>query len=296
MIGIAFVNFWSEGMITGKVEQLRSEGFAVRVADNSRSYPLAEERVAMPYNAGFGGGCNRAAESFRSGVDTVCFHNPDAEISVDAIRGLVERLWHQRAPGVIAPAERVGPLLRPAGYRYPSVVREMAIAVGRNLGPRRQMGSGSAAGRERVASVAGRRFGSGALLVVDRAAHVEIGGFDERYFMYGEDLDYWHRMQTAGRSAEFAAEIVVDHRMGTGSPLEAAKREILRWLGVELFSQVHRGHWLPLRLVHRAALTLLRQEGGRLADGVGPLWRQGLRPVEVSARLRPGLASGTLLA
>jgi N-acetylglucosaminyl-diphospho-decaprenol L-rhamnosyltransferase len=54
-------------------------------------------------------------------------------------------------------------------------------------------------------------FASGAALVVRRSAWDAVGGFDERYFMYGEDLDLGLRLRLAGWRSGVVAHARVEH-------------------------------------------------------------------------------------
>jgi N-acetylglucosaminyl-diphospho-decaprenol L-rhamnosyltransferase len=54
-------------------------------------------------------------------------------------------------------------------------------------------------------------FGSGAALVVRRDDWRQLGGFDRRYFMYGEDLDLGLRLWLAGRRVGVVPEARVEH-------------------------------------------------------------------------------------
>ena len=54
-------------------------------------------------------------------------------------------------------------------------------------------------------------FASGAALVVRRSAWDDAGGFDERYFMYGEDLDLSLRLRLAGWGIGVEPAAAVDH-------------------------------------------------------------------------------------
>jgi GT2 family glycosyltransferase len=133
---------------------------------------------------------------------------------------------------------------------------------------------------------ANRRFGSGALLTVTRDAYLDVGGFDERYFLYGEDLDLWHRLRIAGRACCFAPDVVADHAEKGGSEMSATRRELMRKLGVELFVELHgRSPWQAYRLVHRIARSRLR-ETGDLGTLVAERWRRGDRPSSVLAAVR----------
>lgn len=52
---------------------------------------------------------------------------------------------------------------------------------------------------------------AGMLLVIDRAAYRQIGGFDERYFLYCEDCDLCARLYAAGFALELDRTVHVVH-------------------------------------------------------------------------------------
>jgi len=52
---------------------------------------------------------------------------------------------------------------------------------------------------------------AGMLLVIDRAAYRQIGGFDERYFLYCEDCDLCARLYVAGFALEVDRSVHVVH-------------------------------------------------------------------------------------
>jgi GT2 family glycosyltransferase len=52
---------------------------------------------------------------------------------------------------------------------------------------------------------------AGMLLVIDREAYRQIGGFDERYFLYCEDCDLCARLYVAGFVLEFDRTVSVIH-------------------------------------------------------------------------------------
>ncbi|WP_029113860.1 glycosyltransferase [Mycobacterium sp. URHB0044] len=76
----------------------------------------------------------------------------------------------------------------------------------------------------------------GACLAVNRDAWDAIGGFDEEFFVYGEETDWQNRARAAGWTIHLADEMGADHRgesdEGHGAPLEASERgrvyELLR--------------------------------------------------------------------
>jgi GT2 family glycosyltransferase len=57
----------------------------------------------------------------------------------------------------------------------------------------------------------------GAFLMVRREALEKTGGMDERYFLYGEDIDFCMAVRAAGWRVVYYPEAVVTHRKGASS-------------------------------------------------------------------------------
>lgn len=70
--------------------------------------------------------------------------------------------------------------------------------------------------------------GAGALLLVKRDVLEEIGGWDENYFFYGEDLDLCYRIKQAGYKIVFHPKAEVVHYKGASSGLRKESRDIAR--------------------------------------------------------------------
>ena len=63
-----------------------------------------------------------------------------------------------------------------------------------------------------------RDWVSGAALVVRRTVFEEVGGFDERYFMYFEDVDLCERICRAGHEIHYIPGVRVEHLGGGSQP------------------------------------------------------------------------------
>jgi GT2 family glycosyltransferase len=136
-------------------------------------------------NLGFGGGCRRGARE--TTADLLFFLNPDA-----------------------VPADGCLDALRAAAATHPEWGAWQALVT--QAGGERVNSAGNPvhflgfawAGRhdDAVAAIPSEPHAvptaSGAALVVRREAWDAIGGFDERYFMYGEDVDLSLRLRLAG--------------------------------------------------------------------------------------------------
>ena len=126
--------------------------------------------------------------------------NPDAVVRpgcLDALRAAAERhpdwaAW--QALVVLEGSERVntaGNLVHWLGFGWSGGLDEPVAAV---------------PAEERTVG-----FASGAALVVRRDAWEAAGGFDARYFMYGEDLDLSLRLRIAGHEVGVIPSAVVEH-------------------------------------------------------------------------------------
>ena len=70
----------------------------------------------------------------------------------------------------------------------------------------------------------------GAVLLLRREAVDEVGGFDERFFMFSEETDLCYRMRAAGWTVEFCPDAEFSHVGGASTRLEWGRmyREQLR--------------------------------------------------------------------
>jgi GT2 family glycosyltransferase len=59
---------------------------------------------------------------------------------------------------------------------------------------------------------------SGACFMTPAARWRDFGGFDEKYFMYMEDVDYCEQIMRAGGSVSYTTDTVVTHLEGAGRP------------------------------------------------------------------------------
>jgi GT2 family glycosyltransferase len=122
--------------------------------------------------------------------------------------------------------------------------------LGRALGARRLLGTGWAravARRSTVLADHAQRVPSAPVFVeslaatavlVRRVAFEEVGGFDPRYFLYGEDLDLCRRLRLAGWQLVAVPEVFATHASG-GSAESSWARETSWWRGTMQFA----GRW-----------------------------------------------------
>src|SRR3954469_24613447 len=149
-------------------------------------------------NLGFAAGCHAGAGA--SSAPLLLFLNPDAV----------------PAPGCVD-ALRACAAARPGWGAWQALVTMAGGRVVNTAGNEAHFLGFGWAGRcgEPVTAIAPEPaevgFASGAALVVRREAWDAAGGFDERYFMYGEDLDLCLRLRLAGWGIGIEPRAVVEH-------------------------------------------------------------------------------------
>lgn len=205
--------------------EARSGRAQVWVVDNASadgSAELVAERfgwarlVASEENLGFGRAVNLVAE--RTSSEWLVIANADIALRPGALDALLEAGARDLEAGAVAPR-----LVLPGGstqhsvFAFPTIPYSILLATGAfRL---------SATVADRLAFVGhwnkerSRRvpWAVGALLLVRRRAWDDAGGFDERQWMYAEDLDLGWRLKQAGWATRYEPRALVDHEHGAAT-------------------------------------------------------------------------------
>jgi len=84
---------------------------------------------------------------------------------------------------------------------------------------------------------------SGACMFARRAAIDQVGGMDETYFMFNEDVDWCHAMKDAGWSVDFVPSAEVTHHIGASKERVADRVILERHRGmIHYFRKYHRSN------------------------------------------------------
>lgn len=218
-------------------------------------------------NLGYGTAVNRTvaqlsdqlAEGDEAWIDDwVIVANPDVQWGPGSIDALLEAAT--RWPG----AGALGPLIRdpdgsvyPSARHLPSLIRGSMHAV---LGPLWPSNPWTAAYRQERLEPSERPVGwlSGSCLLVRRSAFNQVGGFDERYFMYMEDVDLGDRLGKAGWLSVYVPSAEVLHHKGHSTGRDPASHLAAHHRSTYIFlADRHAGWWrAPLRWVLRGSLAV----------------------------------------
>lgn len=190
------------------------------VVDNQSNDGSAQAAVRFPRvrvldagaNRGFAAACNLGFRE--SDGDMVLLLNPDTVVPPGAVDGLVRQFWSHSDVAVVGPrlvdgegrpelsfGEMISPLVE---WRQKRLVKGLERKDSSVL--------------KRVDEMTRREqwpdWVSGACLLVKRADAEAVGLFDERYFMYLEDVDFCAAIRARGRRVLFVPTVEITHLRG----------------------------------------------------------------------------------
>ena len=232
-------------------------------------------------NEGFGRANNRAARESRG--ELLLFMNTDVVLYADALELLVEEMRAHPETGA------AGPALRTPSDGYQA-------SYGGRTGFFTELSKKGLLNRLRTRALRRHRrrrevgWVSGAFLIVRRQAFLDVGGFDEGYFLYFEDIDLCERLRKAGRRVVFLPAATSLHRGGaTTSARPLRSRVEYRKSQLRFYRKHATGLSLfLLKLYIRLTLAGLSLSGAFLRETDGPALRR-----ELAEALREDREPGT---
>lgn len=199
-------------------------------------------------NLGFGAANNRAMERARG--EFFLLLNTDAFPEADALRELLEAARRYPRAAVLAPR-----ILNEDGSRqktiwpFPTPLHNWLENTGlawfaRRFAPHLSQNHSPDAEGEVP-------WATGACLLVRRAVYEQIGGFDERFWMYAEETDWQKTMRAADWQIVFVPAAVVTH-LGGASGIGNTRVAVEFFRSQERYTRKH--HGVLGLLASRAAL------------------------------------------
>ena len=214
MIGIVVVNYASHRLLALNLGGLAVEGLAARVivvdnfsdaAERGQITRLAQqhgwELVAMPDNRGFGAAVNAgAARAAAMGCDSLLVLNPDAVVTAEVVEALRQQVVRE-------PTALVSPRIVDSTGAVVFQGTELLLADGQMRGLGRRPAHLNP--RERA-----QLWLTGACMAVSLELFTRLGGYDESYFLYWEDVDLSYRAARAGAQLIVRDDLVAVHDEG----------------------------------------------------------------------------------
>lgn len=284
---VVTVSFGSEAVLKPMIRSLGialSEPYRLVVVDNKpvENSPVQALTLAagghyleLASNPGYGSAINTAVAWLDDDIEWIVIANPDLEFHAASIDRMLAVARSSDDVGTVGPA-----ILNDDGTIYPSARTIPSLRTGIGHALFGQIWPGNPWSRRyklddpsrAVARDAG--WLSGACLVMRRRLFAELGGFDDQYFMYFEDVDLGYRVGKAGYRNVYEPSAKVGHLQGhsTGSGTTSvamiqahhasARRFIVKKYRGPALLPVRFGLSLGLRLRSRLLTARAHGDGG----------------------------------
>lgn len=199
--------------IDGTVKMLRAEFPGVRVMANSE-------------NVGFTRGTNQALAQAQGRY--LFLLNPDTELRPGALQTLIDYMDAHPRVGIVGPKQfYTDGSLQSSRRRFPTLATAFFEATRlqqwfphSHIVARYYMLDTSDDATQEVDWI------TGSAMFVRREVYEQVGGFDEGFFMYSEELDWCYRAKKAGWPIVYLPSVQIIHHEGKSSEQVLAQRDI----------------------------------------------------------------------
>ena len=255
-LDVVIVSYRSRELLQRCLSSLRAHqpmgGARIFVVDNASDdgtiemiqsgYPEVE-LYASDQNLGFSAATNLGAR--RGTAPYLLALNPDTELTAGALDTALAAIESDPEVAVVGPR-----LVRPDGTMDHAARRSFPTpisALGHFSGIGRRPRAPAALSAYRAPDVERGRVDAvnGAFMLIRRSAFEEVGGFDERYWMYMEDLDLSYRLAQAGWVSWYEPGATVHHLKGGTTAGGRSPR--LEWAFHRGMLRFYRDHYAPDR-------------------------------------------------
>ena len=240
-VSILVVGYNSRSFVDGCIGSVdkatHRHSFEIRFVNNSTD--LSEDLVRSLFpdvavlptrgNIGFGAANNYLASEAKG--RWLLLLNPDTRLEESAIDRLLDASKGDRSFGILGglSVSRKGEPLAMSRLEFPTFARSLRGAIGKGGAPLPVPDSSAVLEVEAV---------SGAFMLIDRHWWNRLGGFDERFFLYAEELDLCWRLRQLGGKVGLVSGARVMHDVGSGEPASPA-RVLLSMRGSATFYRKH---------------------------------------------------------
>lgn len=212
VVGVVIVHFESPTHLRQCLASLAGVGAHTIVVDNSPTAASRRETdeicqeagvrlLAQPTNIGFAAACNLAVGEMQSDVDAILFVNPDARVEASTVEALSQYLDDNPTVGAVNPVIDLPD--SSVWFSGGSLQRRFARVVQHITRPAQAQPNTT-------------DWVNGCVLVVRRSAFEAVDGFDERYFLYWEDVVLSLRLREAGWDLAVIDDHSATHIRGEG--------------------------------------------------------------------------------
>ncbi len=99
---------------------------------------------------------------------------------------------------------------------------------------------------------------SGSFMMMKREVYEKIGGFDEQFFMYGEDLDLCYRVQSGGYKVYYVHNAQIIHYKGESTKRSSIDEAKVFYDAMHLFVRKHLSSSFIIEIILQSAILIRR--------------------------------------
>ncbi len=232
-VAAVIVNYNAGAALVDCVRSLRAEGVdTVVVVDNRSSDGSAAAAAAADAgvrvvdagaNLGYGAAANRGVAALPEPPEPyVLVLNPDVVVEPGTVKALVAALERDPQLAVVGPrVEDPGGALYPSARQFPDLLVAAGHAFLGYVAPNNRYSRAYKLLDWDHGTAGCVDWVSGACLLARRDAYRAVGGFDEAYFMYVEDVDLCWRLGRAGWKVGYEPGGRVVHQGGVSTDQRA---------------------------------------------------------------------------
>jgi len=226
-------------------------------------------------NEGFAKANNKALKLAKG--DYILFLNPDTILAEDTLQQCIDFFSRHKDAGAVGVRmiDGAGLFLPESKRAFPSpMVSFYKLTNLSSLFPRSRVFNKYALGNLPEKAIYEVDVLAGAFMMVRKEILDKIGGFDEQFFMYAEDIDLSYRIQMAGYNNYYLGNITIVHFKGESTERGSLNYVRMFYEAMRLFVKKHysgAGAWFISQGLY--AGILLRQSIAALAL---PFYKRGV--------------------
>jgi N-acetylglucosaminyl-diphospho-decaprenol L-rhamnosyltransferase len=240
--------------------------FEVIIVDNSVHDPGLEylkelhpkaQFISNSSNVGFATANNQAVKIAQGNV--LIFLNPDTILSDQAINSMYRYFCSHMEIGALGPkVENPDGSLQYSCRRYPTLWTGLfnRYSLLSKLFPRNRFTSQYLMLDFDHNEIRQVDWLSGCCLMVSKNTFEQSQGFDEKYFLFNEDIDLCRTIKKTGKEVVYFSEAKIIHQVSTSNSKTTARVIIQRHLGMMYYFKKHHGKNLLTRGVINFFISL----------------------------------------
>lgn len=201
--------------VLGATQKLNAEIIVVDNASSDETLALIKDSfphvrcIANPENIGFSKAYNQAVKKAKGAY--LCILNPDTVVGEDVFHRLLDTARSNDKLGAIGPRfiDGRGAFLPECKRVVPTPMGSLKKIIGVEGQNDDYYRNSIAANQEAPAPIL-----AGAFLFLKTSDYLAVKGFDEHYFMYGEDIDLCYKLHKSGKENYYLGTQTIIHYKG----------------------------------------------------------------------------------